>query len=290
MTIIEAAGEGEGSSCLVTGGGTGIGAGITQRLARDGGWVTICGRTESKLRQTADRINAEVDRQAVRWQVADVTSELDVERVVADAASWRGRFDGVVANAGGGGALAPIHLQDLDQYLGVLQLNVIGTFLLAKHSIPVFARSGGGSFVAISSIAGHVTHPYFGAYPVAKAAVEELVRNAADEYGEAKIRFNAVRPGLTLTELMSFLTPDSPIYQSYDANSPLGGATEVDDIAHTVSFLLSANASRITGQIINVDGGHALRRGPDWSAFVEPAIGGREVALGKADPPAARAG
>ena len=94
-------------------------------------------------------------------------------------------------------------------------------------------------FVVISSIAGHLTHPFFGAYPVSKAAVEELVRNAADEYGEANIRFNAVRPGLTLTDSMAFVTPDSPIYQSYDLNTPMGDGSDVDDVGELVSFLLS---------------------------------------------------
>jgi NAD(P)-dependent dehydrogenase (short-subunit alcohol dehydrogenase family) len=264
-----------GLSILVTGGGTGIGAGLAGRLAREGAWVTICGRNERTLRDTA-----------VRWLLADVTSEPDVRRLVTQAAAWHERLDGVVANAGGGGGLTPIHLQDVDEYTRVLQLNVIGTLLLAKHAIPLFARAGTGSFVAISSIAGHVTHPYFGAYPVSKAAVEELVRNAADEYGEAGIRFNAVRPGLTLTDTMRFLTRGSPVYDSYDRNTPLGGASEVDDVAQLVCFLLSPRARRITGQIVNVDGGLCLRRGPDWSTMVEPRIGGHDVALARSEPPA----
>lgn len=277
--------EVDGLSVLVTGGGTGIGAGIASRLARSGAWVTICGRTEETLRATSESINTAVGRDAVRWQTADVTEEADVREVIRAATEWRGRLDGIVANAGGGGELMPMHLQDVDTYERVLRLNVIGTLLLAKHSVPGFARGPGGSFVAISSIAGHLTHPYFGPYPVAKAAVEELIRNAADEYGGAGIRFNAVRPGLTLTESMAFITPESPIFNSYVDNTPLGGASDVEDVAELVSFLISARSSRITGQILNVDGGLSLRRGPDWSSLVEPRIGGRDVALGRADPP-----
>ncbi|OHV33308.1 MULTISPECIES: SDR family oxidoreductase [Pseudofrankia] len=276
--------EADGLSVLVSGGGTGIGAGIARRLVAEGAWVTICGRTADTLRATADSINADAGREAVQFHVADVTSEPDVRQLVELAAGWRDRLDGVVANAGGGGALAPLHAQKVDEFNRVLTLNVIGTLLLVKHSVPLFAGAGAGSFVAISSIAGHVTHPYFGAYPVAKAAVEELIRNAADEYGAAGIRFNAVRPGLTSTEIMSWAKPGTPVYESYDENTPLGGASDVDDVAQLVSFLLSSRAARVTGQIVNVDGGLSLRRGPDYSTLVAPRFGGKDALLGRAEP------
>ena len=253
---------------IVTGGGTGIGAACAARLATDGACVMLCGRTEARLKETAERIG-----KGVEYRVTDVTSEDDVAGLVAATIVAFGRLDGAVANAGGGGRMGPYHLQETDEFLRVLHVNVLGTMLLAKHTIPHLVASGAGSFVAISSIAGGQTHPYFGAYTVAKAGVEQLVRNAADEYGEVNVRFNAVRPGFIATEIMEGIPRESPVYASYIANTPLGDVGQPEDVAELVRFLLGPESRWITGQIINVDGGHSLRRGPDFAPFIEPAIG-----------------
>src|SRR6188474_27325 len=157
----------EGFAAIVTGGGTGIGAGCAARLAADGAGVTICGRTESRLEEASERIRAVAAHGgSVQHVVADVTSEPDVARLVDAALEPTGALDGVVANAGGGGGMGPFHLQDTDEFIRVLHLNVVGTMLLVKHAVPPMVAAGGGSFVGMSSIAGHVTHPYFGAYTV----------------------------------------------------------------------------------------------------------------------------
>jgi NAD(P)-dependent dehydrogenase (short-subunit alcohol dehydrogenase family) len=125
----------------------------------------------------------------------------------------------------------------------------------------------------MSSIAGHVTHPYFGAYCVSKAGIEQMMRNAADEYGPTRVRFNAIRPGFISTEIMEGIPRESAVYASYIENTPMQDVGEPEDIAHLARFLVGAEARWITGQIINVDGGHSLRRGPDFSSFLLPAIG-----------------
>jgi NAD(P)-dependent dehydrogenase (short-subunit alcohol dehydrogenase family) len=262
----------DGRSVVVTGGGTGIGAACAARLAADGAVVTICGRTESTLADTASRIEGAGGR--IGHVVADVTVEDDVRRVL-DAAveAGGGALHGVVTNAGGGGGFGPYHLQDTDEFLRVLHLNVLGTMLFVKHAVPHLVAAGGGSFVGMSSIAGHQTHPFFGAYTVGKAGIEQIMRNAADEYGAVNVRFNAVRPGFIATELMAAIPRDSAVYASYIENTPLGDVGQPDDVAHLVRFLLGPESRWITGQTINVDGGHSLRRGPDFSSFLEPALG-----------------
>lgn len=262
-----------GRSAIVTGGGTGIGAACAQRLAADGMNVTICGRTESKLTDVVDRIGASGASGAVRHQVTDVTDEDGVAALLAGHVEAFGGLNGFVANAGGGGGMGPYHLQDTAEFARVLELNVMGTMLCVKHSVPHLVAAGGGSFVGMSSIAGHITHPLFGAYCVSKAGIEEMMKNAADEFGEVKVRFNAIRPGFISTEIMEGIPRDSAVYASYIENTPMGDVGEPEDIANLARFLISDEARWITGTTINVDGGHHLRRGPDFSSFIEPVIG-----------------
>ena len=191
-----------------------------------------------------------------------------------------GRLDGVVANAGGGGGLGPYHVQDTKEFLRVLHLNVLGTMLCIKHSVPHLVAAGGGSFVGMSSIAGHLVHPYFGAYTAGKAGIEAMMRNAADEFGAQKVRFNAIRPGFIATEIMAGIPRDHATYRSYLENTPMNDVGQPDDVADLARFLIGPESRWITGTCINVDGGHHLRRGPNFGHFLEPAWGS-EVMQGK---------
>jgi NAD(P)-dependent dehydrogenase (short-subunit alcohol dehydrogenase family) len=282
-----------GRMVIVTGGGTGLGAACAERLARDGADVVISGRTESRLVDTAARVNdavgAHVESGRVRLLAGDVTDEGAVRDLVAFAVGDTGVLHGVVANAGGGGGALPYHLQDLDEFTRVLHLNALGTMLLVKHAVPPMVAAGGGSFVGMSSTSGGTTKRYGGAYGPAKAAVEQIVRNAADEYGEVNVRFNAVRPGFVSTEIMEGIPREGEVFASYVDNTPMGavgsGVGEPDDVADLVRFLIGPESRWVTGTIIAVDGGHSLRKGPDYTPFVEPVLG-RDVLLARRAPEA----
>lgn len=270
----------EGMAVLVTGGGTGIGMACAAQLAADGAAVTICGRTESKLEDAAKRIEAGAGHGgSIQIIAGDVTDESAVEAIVARAAEPTGALDGCVANAGGGGGMGPYHVQDTDEFIRVLHLNVVSTMLCVKHTTPYMVEAGGGSFVGMSSIAGHVTHPYFGAYTAGKAGLEEIMKNAADEFGAQKVRFNSIRPGFISTEIMAGVPRESDVYRSYIENTPMNDVGEPEDVGHLARFLIGPESRWITGVAINVDGGHALRRGPDFRQFVEPGLG-KEVMAG----------
>ena len=252
-----------GRRALVTGGGSGIGLGCATALAAAGATVTICGRTESKLADAAASIGP-----LARYVVADIADEEAVKAAVKFAAGDDGVLHIVVANAGGTNAVGPLPLVDTAAFEKDLDLNVIGTFLTIKHGAPVLARSGGGSIIAISSIAGCLTHRQMGPYSASKAALEMLVRNAADELGAWSIRVNAVRPGLVPSDASAPLAAHAPTRDDYLAQMPLGRVGTTDDIAQAVLFFAGPDSTWVTGQCLSVDGGHSLRRGPDLSGLI----------------------
>ena len=264
----------DGYGTLVTGGGSGIGEGCAAALVRDGASVTICGRTAERLDAAADRLRAVAAPGAtVRTVVADVTDEDQIRDAVTVAAEPTGRLHGVVASAGGSLHMGPLILADVAAVRATLDLNVIGTFLTLKHAAPFLAASGAGSFVGVSSHAGLDTFRFLGAYGAAKAGLDMIVRVAADELGPARVRVNSVRPGIIANELMAAITAGGPVLDSYLENIPLHRVGTVDDVGALARFLIGPESAWITGQCINVDGGHILRRGPDYSAMMEPMFG-----------------
>lgn len=253
---------------LVTGGGSGIGKGVAAAVAASGGNVMVIGRNADRLATAATEIG-----QGVRYHPADVTNEDEVSQAVEAATAWHGRLHGVVHCAGGSETIGPITQVDSEAWRRTVDLNVNGTMYLIKHAAREMVRGGGGSFVGISSIASSNTHRWFGAYGPSKAALDHLLMVAADELGPSWVRVNGIRPGLTKTDLVAPIMDSPAVADDYRACTPLPRFGEVDDIANLAVFLLSDAAGWITGQVINVDGGHGLRRGPDMSGMLEPVFG-----------------
>lgn len=259
---------------LVTGGGSGIGKGVAAALVGAGAQVMIIGRNADKLAAAMSDIEHGGGAPgALRYQPTDVTNEDETAQAVEAAAAWGGRLHGVVHCAGGSETIGPITQIDSAAWRRTVDLNVNGTMYVLKHAAREMVRGGGGSFVAISSIAASNTHRWFGAYGPTKSAIDHLTKVAADELGRSWVRVNAIRPGLVRTDLVEPIMQTPGVREDYRINTPLPRVGEVDDVANLSLFLLSDTAGWITGQVINVDGGQSLRRGPDFTAMLEPVFG-----------------
>ena len=282
---MDTAGGIAGLSALVTGGGSGIGLGTATRLVRDGAHVTICGRTEDRLRNAVEVLEAVAastppggEPGTAAYVVADVTIEEQVEAAVAAAAAERGRLDILFANAGGAMHMGPIIGAELDQVRATVDLNLIGTFLCIKHAAPLMAAgvgkgvdggdAPGGSIIGMSSGAGAFPHRYLWAYGSAKAGIDMLCKYAAEELGRTGVRVNTVQPGIVDDELMEAITAGGPLLDDYLAEMPISRLGTVEDIAAAVRFLAGPESGWISGENLAVDGGHHLRRGANYGLLL----------------------
>jgi NAD(P)-dependent dehydrogenase (short-subunit alcohol dehydrogenase family) len=270
----------QGLHALVTGGGTGIGLGIARQLASEGATVTIAGRRADTLSTAAAGLAAE--GLTVRTVTCDVTQPDDVAAAVAAGAGPNGGLDIAIANAGSGSGTAFLAMS-VNDLKSTYEANVFGAFTTMQTAALNMRDHGGGAIVAVSSIAGALGGRFRGAYASSKAALDMLVRVAADELGPHGIRVNSVRPGLVPSEVTAPLTdpnvagPLADVQRDYLDNMPIRRLGTPDDIGSLVAFLASPGASWITGQNIAVDGGHTLRRAPNMEAALRARIGDETV-------------
>ncbi len=260
-----------GQTALITGGGSGIGLACARAFLADGAGVVLAARNVERLESSAEALRSEFDAAAVTTVACDVTDEASVEAACAAAAA-AGSLRIIVANAGTGTA-GPFHLTTLDDWNQVLTTNLTGAFLTMKHAVPHLVANGGGSIVAMSSIAAVSTHRYMTPYNVSKAGLEMLVRQVADELGSSGIRANAVRPSLVPTDISAGITAVPEIVDDYLEQMPLRRLGTTEDIASLVRFLAGPESSWITGACISADGGHHLRRGPNLHGVMEMLFG-----------------
>src|SRR5947207_1226735 len=244
---------------VVTGGGSGIGRATCELFAEEGAAVVIAERNEASGQETAKRI---VDRGGKAHFVrTDVADEDTVRRMADEAARVLGKINVLVNNA------AVFVLRGIDatpaEWREILDVNVMGPALVAKHVVPEMRKAGGGAIVNLGSISSFIAQPQFVTYNATKAAVTGLTRCIALDLAPDNIRVNAVCPGAVWTQIVQRLTSEAGMDRAAaDKHPDWGGAhmikriAEPREIARAILFLASDEASFITAECLMVDGGY----------------------------------
>lgn len=245
---------------IVTGASSGIGASTAVHLASLGGLLVLVGRNVDKLKETAAKIEATGGAPALQLQ-ADMDKEADVEKIVAATLEKFGKLDVLINNAGII-ELGSIETTNLEQYDRVMSTNVRSLYQLTMLATPELIKTK-GNIVNVSSVCGLRSFPGVLAYNVSKSAVDQFTRCVALELAPKGVRVNSVNPGVIVTELQKRGGLDDEAYAKFLERSKethaLGRPGEVNEVAATIAFLASDDASFSTGVNFPVDGGrHAM--------------------------------
>jgi len=252
----------EDKVAVVTGGGDGIGRAICELFAEEGAAIVIAEKNPDKGKQAAEQITRSGGR--AHFIATDVADEASVVGMAAEAARVFGRVNVLVNNA------AIFVLKGIDatpeEWRQILDVNVMGPALVAKHVVPLMRKAGGGAIVNIASMSSFIAQPEFVTYNSSKAALATMTRCMALDLAPDKIRVNAVCPGTVWTQIVQRLTRERGLDRAAaDAHPDWGGAhilkriAEPREIAYAVLFLASEEASFITGSHLMVDGGYTAK-------------------------------
>jgi dihydroanticapsin dehydrogenase len=247
---------------VVTGGGVGIGRATCELFAEEGAAVVVAERDEESGRATADRIGRSGGR--ALFAHTDVSDEASVRRMADEAARAFGRVNVLVNNA------AVFVLQGIEatpqEWRQVLDVNVMGPALVAKHVVPHMRQAGGGAVVNLASISSFIAQPQFVTYNATKGAIPAITRCMALDLAADNIRVNAVAPGAVWTQIVERITREAGMDRAAaDRHPDWGGAhilrriAEPREIAFAILFLASDEASFVTGTTLLVDGGYTAK-------------------------------
>lgn len=239
---------------LVSGAGSGIGRAVALRLAERGATIGILDRDRGGAEETADLVKQMGGK--AEALIADVSSMREMDAAVTAFAAGAKGIDTLVAAAGvARGGL--VHRMSETAWDQVIDVNLKGTFLLARAGIPLLQKRGGGAFVAISSDAGIMGSVAYGAYCASKHGVIGLVKAMALDYGAQGIRCNVVCPGFVDTPMATGIFSRAPAgtREAFEAAVPMGRFARPQEVANAIAHLTSSEASYTNGNVYLIDGG-----------------------------------
>lgn len=251
----------DGKVAVVTGGASGIGYTIVERLLENNVKIAIGDLNEEKLNE----IEAQYPKQVV-GVIANVTSEEDVKNLVHTAVQKFGKLD-YAFNVAGLSKSGLIMDQSYEDWKTTVDVVLNGVFLSVKHETQAM-KEHSGAIVNVASLNSHVPMFYGGAYAAAKAGVEMLTKNVALEMAQHKIRVNTILPGLIRTPLTARFFENEELETAFKDRIPEKRAAEPSEVAGSSVFLVSDDASYINGTSLVVDGGWEITGYPDLSKFM----------------------